>query len=70
VDAALCHFMGFAVEKVPLLAHHREFAGSDWGQFDLAELAAELDGQKIRVADSPINFRFVPAPGWRDHIER
>lgn len=70
IDAALCHFMGFAVEKVPLLAHRREFAGSDWGQFDLAGLAAELDGRSIRVAESPINFRFVPAPGWRNHIER
>ena len=70
VDAALCHFMGFAAEKVPILAHRREFAGAEWGKFELAELEAEIDGRKIRVADSTINFHFAPAPGWRSHIER
>lgn len=70
LDCALAHFMGFAAGKIPLLAHRNEFAGADWGKFELAELAAELDGQKIRVRDSALNFQFVPPPGWRNHIER
>ncbi len=70
IDCALAYFMGFAAEKIPLLAHRREFAGVDWGRFELNELAAELDGQPTRVAASPLNFKFIPPPGWRDHIER
>ncbi|MBI3850106.1 MAG: DUF362 domain-containing protein [Verrucomicrobia bacterium] len=70
IDAALCHFMGFAPEQVPVIAHRREFAGPRWGKFDLSDLEAELDGKNIRVLDSPINFHFVPPPGWRNHIER
>lgn len=70
LDCALAHFMGFAAEKIPLLAHRREFAGADWGQFELAALAAELDGQPVRVAESPVNLKFIPPPGWRNHIER
>lgn len=70
LDAAMAYFMGFAPEKIPLLVHSREFAGVGWGHFNLSDLEAELDGRKIRVMDSPINFKFVPAPGWRNHIER
>ena len=62
--------MGFAPERVPVVAHRREYAGPNWGQFELAELAVELDGCPVRVLDTPINFRFVPPPGWRNHIER
>lgn len=70
LDSALGHFMGFSAEKIALLANRREFAGVNWGAFDLKELEAELDGKKIRVQDSPLNFKFVPPPGWRGHIER
>ena len=70
LDAALCHFMGFDVAKVPLIAHRREFAGVNWGRFDWPDFEIELDGQRTRVAGSPINFRFVPPPGWRNNVER
>jgi uncharacterized protein (DUF362 family) len=70
IDAALAHFMGFDLEKVPVIAQRRTFAGTGWGQFDLKELEVELDGQKTRVADSPVNFHFAPPPGWRNHVER
>lgn len=70
VDVALAHFMGFAVEKIPVLAHRRQFAGVKWGQFELAELQADFDGHQTRIVDSPVNFKFVPPPGWRNHIER
>ena len=70
VDVALAHFMGFAAEKIPLLANRNQFAGCDWGKFSSTGLEAELDGKKIRVQDSPLNFKFIPPPGWRGHIER
>ena len=70
IDAALCHFMGFAAEKVPIIGRRRAFAGIGWGQFELEDLEVELDGKRTRVVDSPINFRFVPPPGWRNYIER
>ncbi len=70
IDTALCHFMGFNVEKVPLIAQRRTFNGEQWGQFDLTELEFELDDQKTGVVGSPINFHFVPPPGWRNYVER
>jgi hypothetical protein len=70
IDTALCHFMGFATEKVPVIARRRTFAGHGWGQFDLNDLAVELDGQRTRVLESPVNFHFAPPPGWRDYVER
>ncbi len=70
IDAALCHFMGFDPGKVPVIARRHDFAGVDWGRFELNNLEAELDGQPTRVMDSTVNFRFVPPPGWRNHVER
>ena len=70
IDAALAWFMGFCPGKLPLIARRDQFAGVGWGDFDLAELMVQLDGAEIRLLDSPINFRFLPPPGWRDHIER
>jgi hypothetical protein len=58
------------MNKVPVIAQRRVFAGPGWGQFGLDDLAVEVDGQKTRVAGSPINFRFVPPPGWRNYVER
>jgi uncharacterized protein (DUF362 family) len=70
IDAALCHFMGFDAEKVPIIAQRRQYAGLNWGQFELSELEVEMDGKRVRIADCPINFHFVPPPGWRNHVER
>ena len=70
IDAALCYFMGFVPEKVPVIDQRRQFNGPDWGQFDLEDLAVELDGKPIKVLQSPINFEFVPPPGWRNCVER
>jgi uncharacterized protein (DUF362 family) len=70
IDAALCHFMGFAPETVPVVAQRKIFAGIGWGRFELNELEVEMDGSRTRIVDSPLNFRFVPPPGWRNYIER
>lgn len=70
IDAALCHYMGFDPAKLPLLARRHQFAGAGWGRFELTGLEVELDGQRTRLLDSPINLGFLPPPGWRGHIER
>jgi uncharacterized protein (DUF362 family) len=70
IDATLCHFMGFNPARLPLIARRKQFAGVHWGQFDQAELEVDVDGHRIRVQDSPVNFAFLPPPGWRGHIER
>ncbi|MCX6906056.1 MAG: DUF362 domain-containing protein [Verrucomicrobia bacterium] len=70
LDAALAWFMGFDPNKLPIIAHRGEYAGPNWGDFDLNELAVELDGQKMKLLASPLNFHFAPPPGWRNHLER
>jgi uncharacterized protein (DUF362 family) len=70
IDAALCHFMGFSPEKVPVVANRKLFAGAGWGQFELGDLGVEIDGTPTPVLASPINFKFVPPPGWRNYVER
>ena len=70
LDAALSWFMGFAPEKLPLIARRGLFAGVDWGRFHLREYSVRLDGQVVKPVESAINFHFAPPPGWRNHIER
>jgi uncharacterized protein (DUF362 family) len=70
IDAALGWFMGFDPAKLPIISQRERYAGPGWGDFDLAKLVTELDGERVRVLESPINFHFVPPPGWRDHVER
>ncbi|HEY2951244.1 MAG TPA: DUF362 domain-containing protein, partial [Verrucomicrobiae bacterium] len=70
IDAALCWFMGFDPAKMPIISQREHYAGPGWGDFDFAKLMTELDGERVRVLESPINFHFAPPPGWRNHIER
>jgi uncharacterized protein (DUF362 family) len=70
IDAALGWFMGFAPEKLQLIARRASFAGPSWGDFDLSALQVEVDGRQTKLPDSPVNFHFSPPPGWRNHIER
>ena len=70
IDIALAHFMGYAPLKVPLVARHLDYLGPNWGRFDWNTLEAELDGKPLRLAQSELNFRFAPPPGWRCHVER
>jgi uncharacterized protein (DUF362 family) len=70
VDTTLAWFMGFDPAKIPLLAQRGAYTGPAWGDFELDQLAVEVDGQPARLVDTPINFHFAPPPGWRDHIER
>jgi uncharacterized protein (DUF362 family) len=70
IDAALSWFMGFDPQKMPVIARRDRYAGCGWGDFDLAQLEWDIDGEIIKPLQSPINFAFVPPPGWRNYIER
>lgn len=70
IDAALAWFMGFDPRKIPLIDQRKFYAGPFWGKFALDHLKVKLDGQEMDVLESPLNFEFVPPPGWRNHIER
>lgn len=70
IDAALSHFMGFNPDLIPIIKQRDQYTGPDWGDFTLEELSVLLDGKFVHVQQSGINFEFLPAPGWRKHIER
>jgi uncharacterized protein DUF362 len=70
LDAALGQFMGFDLDKLPIIARRQEYRGPDWGDFDLENLRVLLDEVEVKVSESSINFEFLPPPGWREHIER
>ena len=70
IDTALAWFMGFDPRKIPLLSRRSDYVGPEWGKNSLAELQVEIDGARVTVMDSAVNFHFVPPPGWREHIER
>jgi uncharacterized protein (DUF362 family) len=70
IDAALSCFMGFDPDRLPLIARREKFFGPGWGDFDLNELTAKLDGETIQPKGSSINFHFAPPPGWRNYVER
>jgi hypothetical protein len=70
IDATLAWMMGFDPDAVLMLSQRHEYLGHDWGRFALNDLMVTVDGAPQRLCDSPINFSFAPAPGWRGHIER
>ncbi len=70
IDATLAWCMGFSPHKIPLLFHHADYIGPQWGKIAWEELEAEIDGQRRRVRDIEANFHFIPPPGWRNAIER
>lgn len=69
VDTTLAWFMGFAPEKIPILARRDRYLGA-WGEFEVATLPIELDGSATQLPDSAVNFGFTPPPGWKGHVER
>ena len=69
-DFALCRMMGFDAMRIPQLAHHREFGGGSWGDFDPAAVRLHLDGVELcGIEMLPVLRQFLPAAGWREHIE-
>jgi hypothetical protein len=70
VDAVLTYCMGFAPDRVPLIAYRGDYLGPGWGQFVWPDLPVSLDERVHRLAEVDVNFRFAPPPGWRTHVER
>ena len=70
IDVTLSWLMGFDPARIPVLSERKQFLGAGWGKFALEDLAVAVDGERGRLLDSPINFRFAPPPGWLGHVER
>lgn len=70
IDAALGWFMGFDLGRLPIIARREQFAGVEWGNFDVDDLPILLDGNPVKLVETNINFEFAPPPGWREHVER
>jgi uncharacterized protein (DUF362 family) len=70
IDAVLSWFMGFNPDKLPIIDRRAQFAGPAWGDFDFDSLWVDLDGKRVKPAETSINFRFAPPPGWREYVER
>lgn len=70
MDMALAQMMGFNWQKIPQLANYRRFGEEAWTGWDRDQVEVELDGIRYRgIGRLPVLHRFVPPPGWRDHIE-
>jgi uncharacterized protein (DUF362 family) len=70
IDTALAWFMGFDPEKIPIIKNRFQYGGLSWGDFAVDQVIMDMDGETVRLVDSPINYHFVPPPGWMDHVER
>ncbi len=73
VDMAAAQLMGFDIGKIPQLANHARFTGSDWAVQSPREVMVEdcRGGQRQwrKLTDLPLVKRFVPPPGWSGHVE-
>jgi uncharacterized protein (DUF362 family) len=69
VDAVLAWLMGFAPERMPILAHRDAYRGG-WGRFALGEISLQIDDVAQRLTECDIDLKFVPPPGWTTHVER
>jgi hypothetical protein len=71
VDFAMAKLMGFDAQKIRLLAHYRRFPFAPLTEFHAATVPVTINGHHFTTgmdAISPVR-RFLPAPGWRGHIE-
>lgn len=70
VDFAMARLMGFDWRKIPLLSFHDRHADREIGDFDPGAVEVVRDGERCVGIDCvPVIHEFVPAPGWRGHIE-
>lgn len=70
LDMVMARIMGFAYQRIPTLANARNFSRGEWGQFDPKRAEIIVDGKTVRGVDSvPVLREFIPAPGWKGHIE-
>ncbi len=69
-DLAIARLMGFDHRKLPLLANYELFFRPSPPPFDPDQVEIELDGCRVHgIAGLPISRQFIPAPGWKGHVE-
>ena len=71
IDFAMAKLMGFDVRKIRLLDNYRRFPYAPFAAFEREKFAVTLNGVRSETGlDAlPVLHRFIPAPGWRGHIE-
>lgn len=71
VDAAMAKLMGFDFAKIRLLANHQRFRFRPFADFDPAAFPVTFNGVRTErgLEALPVLQRFLPAPGWKDHLE-
>lgn len=70
MDTVMARLMGFEADKIPMLAHRREFGDPVWGNFDQSAVPILLDKTLYTGIHSlPVLHSFRPSPGWKGHIE-
>lgn len=70
VDLAMSKIIGFDYRKIPMLANHRMFQDSTWGNFDPDTVRMIVDNEPVEGIGSVPTLRcFLPPPGWRGKLE-
>ncbi len=71
IDFAMAKLMGYDAEKIRLLANHRRFPYAPFADFHPSTVPLTLNGRHFPNGLDAVSIlrRFVPPPGWRDHIE-
>ena len=70
MDMAMARLMGFDPNRIPQLANYGLFKDPLWASFDPRSVPLSFDGNRLEGIDAlPILHRFLPPPGWKDHIE-
>ena len=70
MDIVMARMMGFDRWKIPLLKNVGLFQDHCWGAFDPTSVPIVFRDKEVRGIESvPVVHRFIPAPGWRGHIE-
>lgn len=71
IDFAMARMMGFDWRKIPLLANYHLFKHRPWSDFQPDCFRVLLNGvlREDGWRAIPVIRRFVPPPGWKNHIE-
>lgn len=70
MDMVMARFMGFDYAKIPQLKNYNLFIDDAWAKFNPNEVKVMFDEQIYHgINQLPVLHKFIPPPGWKDHIE-
>lgn len=70
MDISCAKLMGFDYTKIPILNNHHRFGEGKWGNFIPEDQTIMFDNITFKgIHALPVLHNFIPAPGWRNHIE-